>query len=397
MVSVGVTRKSTSSNARSSAAVSSRWVAQARANRGVVEGRRRARAASATPSPMPSGSSATSARSVCQASTTRSRPACGRDSSHPGSGSSGQSQPVSISARSMAAVIAGSASTGSRPTRTVAELGHGEARLEQLHSRDQSRDVAGHRPDGVEAGRQRPDPVERDTAPRRLQPGRAAACRRDPHRATRVAAVGDIGFVGGDGDGRAARRSARHPGRIERVHRRAVPLIDAGDPERQLVQVGAANDARPGRPCPGQAGRVRAGRSGPLRHGPTTGGRGSPSMSIRSLTASRTPVPVVSYRVMNVVIGHSRLRAPRHGRVAPTPDLRLRHASGPNVGPRRGSTPERPAETPSRALAGRWGHSSRWATVVSSLRVSPGTISWRPRSRPSSATRPAKAMIPHIT
>jgi hypothetical protein len=44
----------------------------------------------------------------------------------------------------------------------------GEPRLEQLHARDETRDVAGHRPDGVEAGRQGPDPVEWDPSPGRL-------------------------------------------------------------------------------------------------------------------------------------------------------------------------------------------------------------------------------------
>ena len=57
--------------------------------------------------------------------------------------------------------------------------GRGAKPVRGAHPGDQSRDVARHRPDGVEARRQRPDAVEGNAAPRRLEAGRATAGRRD--------------------------------------------------------------------------------------------------------------------------------------------------------------------------------------------------------------------------
>ena len=129
---------------------------------------------------------------------------------------------------------------------------------------------AGHRADGVEAGRERPDPVERDAAPRGLEPGRAATGGRNPHRAAGVAAVRHVRLAGGHRDGRAAGGAARDAGGVERVHRGPVPLVHAGDAEGQLVQVGAADDPGPRRPGTGKAGGVLGRRYGSGRHGTAT-------------------------------------------------------------------------------------------------------------------------------
>ena len=64
-------------------------------------------------------------------------------------------------------------STG-RPPPAVAppgpgRLGDGEARLQKLHAEHEPGHVAGHGAHGVEVGRQRPHPVEGDTAPRGLE------------------------------------------------------------------------------------------------------------------------------------------------------------------------------------------------------------------------------------
>ena len=215
-------------------------------------------------------------------------------SSHPGTSSSRQSQPASPSARSSAAVMAGSASTGSRPTTRSADalLGDAEPRLEQLHPRDQAGHGAGHGADGVEARRQRPDAVERDAAPGRLQAGRCRSRRREsgwshrcrcrrprPPRPVATATAEPLEEPPGTRRG------------IERVHRRPVPLVDAGHAEGQLVQVRAADDAGPGFPGAGQAGRVPARRLGPVRHGAATRRRRLPRHVDEVLDGQADPGP----------------------------------------------------------------------------------------------------------
>ena len=217
--------------------------------------------------------------------------------SHPGRRGRGTSHPARRRARSTAAVMAGSASMAQAAD---GEVGARRPRRRRSPARaapcrDQAGHVAGHRADGVEARRQRPHPVERDAAPGRLEAGDAATGGGDTDRAAGVAAVGHVGLARGDGDRRSARRPAGDAGGIERVHRRAVPRVDAGHPEGQLVQVGAPDDPGPGRPGSGQAGGV-AGPPVPARSATARQPAvvGSPSMSMRSLTARRTPGPDVS-------------------------------------------------------------------------------------------------------
>ena len=182
-----------------------------------------------------------------------------------------------VERRSMAAVMAGSALTGNRATVRSAPRAPAtrESGLEQLHAGDEPRRLAGQRPDGVEAGREGPDTPQGDPAPGGLQAGRATARGGDAHRATGVAAVGDVRLTRRHRDRRAAGRATGHQGGIERVDRCPVPAVHARHPEGQLVEVGAPDDAGPGRPRPGQAcGVATAGLHG--RHGAATRRRGLP-------------------------------------------------------------------------------------------------------------------------
>ena len=108
---------------------------------------------------------------------------------------------------------------------------HGEAGLKQPHARDKAGHVGRHRPHGVQARRQRPDPGQRDPSPRGLQPADPAAGRRDPDRSPGVGPVGHLGLARGHGHRRPAGGAARHKRGVERVHRRAEPRVDPGDPE----------------------------------------------------------------------------------------------------------------------------------------------------------------------
>ena len=295
MVRVGVTRMSTSVKIRSSVACHSRWACPGRARRARSKADPSSRR-SRTSAPMPSGSSSDQGAVGLPRLDHQEQAGLRSRSSHPGRRGRGTSHPVSCRARSMAAVMAGSASTGSRATARSAPAASATVNpARAAPSGDQPGDVAGHRPDGVEARRERPHPVERDPAPRRLETGGAAAGGWDTDRATGIAAVGDVGFSGGDRDRRAARRATGDEGGVERVHRRAVPRVHARHAEGQLVQVRAPDDPGPGRPGAGQAARRRcaagAARSATARQPAVVG---SPPMSIRSLTARRTPGPEVS-------------------------------------------------------------------------------------------------------
>ena len=166
ILNVGVTRRSTSAKTRSSVSFQARWTRQAAATVSSSKeppSSRRAR----TPSPMPSGSSATSEASETQASTTRRSPACKVASSHPGSARSRQSHPTSaegpVERRGDGRVRVDGQPADDQISRI--HPGNAEARLEQLHPRDQSPDRAGHRPDGVEAGRQRPHTLRAGCGP----------------------------------------------------------------------------------------------------------------------------------------------------------------------------------------------------------------------------------------
>ena len=276
MLSVGVTMTSTRSKARRSSASNSRWVAQAArtvpsSNDDPMVSR------SLTSAPIPSGSRAMRASSEDQASTTSRRPAYAVAWCQAwANGSSAHSQPVSRTARSIAALMTGSASRTEIEARAkIGNVGSpappGESGFEQIHARDQSGHVPGHRADGVEAGRQRPHPLERDAPPGRLEPGRAAAGGGDPHGATGVTAVGDVGLARGHRHGRAARGAARDQRRVERIDRRPEPRVDPGHPESELMQIGAPHDAGTGRPRPGQAPRVPRGRLRRLLDGAAAG------------------------------------------------------------------------------------------------------------------------------
>ena len=226
---------------------------------------------------MPSGWRSRRARSDRHASATRRAPAWAVTSSHSGRRSSATSHPAAASAPSTAASMAGSASTRRRPTRRPSPA-HASSTVNPGSRRampvDEPGHVPGHRADGVDARRQGPDAVGRDSTPGRLEPGRAAAGRGDPHRPAGVAPVGDVGLVGGHRHGAPARRPAGDQRRIEGVHRGPVPRVDPRDPERQLVEIGPPDDPRPRGTGPGQARSIGAGGDGRLGHGPAARGRG---------------------------------------------------------------------------------------------------------------------------
>ncbi|MNP10425.1 hypothetical protein D3C76_1025720 [compost metagenome] len=104
----------------------------------------------------------------------------------------------------------------------------------------------GERADAVQAAGGRMHAGAADAAEGRLQAGDAAAGRRYAHRATGIGAQGDIGEAGSDRYRRTAGRATRHALRRLRVTRRAGPVVDAGNAERQFVKVGLADDAPAG-------------------------------------------------------------------------------------------------------------------------------------------------------
>jgi hypothetical protein len=74
-----------------------------------------------------------------------------------------------------------------------------------------------------------------------------------------------VGLADRDRDRRAARGPARDQGRVQRVDRRAEPLVGAERQHRQLMQVRLADDPGAGRPRPRQARGVGGGgRRAPL-------------------------------------------------------------------------------------------------------------------------------------
>ena len=178
---------------------------------------------------MPAGSSATRTRLDSHASTTSRSPASRVARSHSGTSRSRHVHSARLRASSTAASMSGSAGGWQAADHEVgARGGHGKGRLEQFHAEHQAADVTGHRPDGVEARRQRPHPVERHPSPGGLEAGDTATGGRNTDGPAGVAAVGHVGFPRGDGDGRSARRPTGDEGGIERVHRRAEPGVDAG-------------------------------------------------------------------------------------------------------------------------------------------------------------------------
>ena len=217
-------------------------------------------------------------------------PAAAVASCQRGSSMSVTSHSEAARASSMAASMSGSASTRRRPTRTGAGSATAKPGLEKLHAAARGRPRRGPwgprcRSSGTGATPRRERP-----APCRLEPGRAAARGGDPHRPARVAAEGDVGLERGHRHRRAARRAPGHEAGVEGVHRRPVPRVHPRHPQGQLVEVGPAHDAGSGRPGAGQARGVprrrRRPRSATARHPAVVG---TPSMSIRSFTASRTP------------------------------------------------------------------------------------------------------------
>ena len=145
-----------------------------------------------------------------------------------------------------------------RPRALAGRLRPGEHRQQQVEVGG----AAGHRPEHVDVGvgRAAADAVEvaalGDHAVARLEPERAAAVRRDAHRAADVGAELERREAGGDRRRRAARRAARDARDVPRVVRRAEELVEALHVARPARQVGLAEDDGAGLAQPGHRRRV---------------------------------------------------------------------------------------------------------------------------------------------
>ena len=131
------------------------------------------------------------------------------------------------------------------------------------------------RPDVIERRAQGHDAVDGHLAEPGLQPHQAARGRRNPDRAARVGADGAQRHAGHHGGGRSAARAPGGPRRVERVADGAKCRVFARRAQRELVQVGLADQHGAGRLQPrgddgvGGGGRerthVRGGRGGHAR------------------------------------------------------------------------------------------------------------------------------------
>ena len=121
-------------------------------------------------------------------------------------------------------------------------------------------DAVRQRPDGIEGSAQGERACCRHALAARLEADDAAERRRDAHRASGVAADGDLGHAVADRDRRAGRRAAGHARAIARIARRAEMRIGADGAERELGHVGLGDDHRAGRAQPAHDGSVGRGR-----------------------------------------------------------------------------------------------------------------------------------------
>ena len=163
-------------------------------------------------------------------------------------------------------------------------------RIEALQNREQRgnvRDGARHRPDRVEAPRDREHAADTHPSGGRPQPAHAVERGRNPYRAARVRAERASRQIGAERRARAAARAARDSIEIPRVAAGAVMRILARRAEGELVQAGLAehHGARLAQP-PGNlaspSGRVSAKNPDPavVR---------TPAVSMLSLTAIGSP------------------------------------------------------------------------------------------------------------
>ena len=168
----------------------------------------------------------------------------------------------------------------------------GEPVLEQRHARRGSGDGRRHRAHGVHRRRERLDALERDASVGGLEADDAAARRRCPDRSAGVGPQPDVDLAPSDGDGRSGRRPTGDAGRVERVGRRTGVLVDAAAAERQLVEVGLADDAAAVAADRSDADRVFRRRRGLLGHRPACRGRRRPSHVDEVLDRHGRPIAV---------------------------------------------------------------------------------------------------------
>ena len=111
------------------------------------------------------------------------------------------------------------------------------------HGQRNRRVVGGarHRPNLIERGRKRDQPVARDAAVGRLQADDAAERGRLPDRAAGIGAERNGREAGGDGDSRAAAGSAGDVIRVPRIARGSERRVFGRRSHRKLVAVGLAH------------------------------------------------------------------------------------------------------------------------------------------------------------
>ena len=104
----------------------------------------------------------------------------------------------------------------------------------------------GERPDVIELAAERHDARRGDVAPLGLQSDDAAGGGGNANRSAGIGADGAERHAGRDRDRRSAARSARRSRRIVRIAHRAESRVLAGRAERELVEVGLADEHRAG-------------------------------------------------------------------------------------------------------------------------------------------------------
>ncbi len=131
-----------------------------------------------------------------------------------------------------------------RPGEGRAHAGRGILQLapERVQHRGAVPHRSRHRPDRVEARREREHPVGRHDPPGRLEADHAAARGREPDRSGAVRPERDLAQPSGERGAVAPARAAGDPAGVERVDDGAEVRVVRGDPVGELVEVRLSDD-----------------------------------------------------------------------------------------------------------------------------------------------------------
>ena len=119
-------------------------------------------------------------------------------------------------------------------------------RLHRVVEQPRIGDRCGERADVIELPAERHHARRGDVSPLGFEPDDAAGRGRNADRSARVGADRAERHAGRDRGRRSAARSARRSRRVVRIARRAEARVFAGRPERELVEVGLADEHRAG-------------------------------------------------------------------------------------------------------------------------------------------------------